>query len=127
MAAGIRLTIVSGGLDFYIEAVLDKIGAPDLELHCARTSFTKDGIAVSYAGPDGGTIEEGFKKKYLAWLRKWGGRVAYIGDGLSDLEAAGAANCVFATGHLHTLLNANSVRHHTFSNFHDILHQICRA
>jgi len=126
LAAGIRLVIVSSGLDFYIEAVLNKIGASDLELHCARTSFTKDGIAVSYIGPDGGTVREGFKKKYLAWLRKRGGRVAYIGDGLSDLEAARAADCVFATGHLHSLLNTSSVRHHTFSDFHDILRQICR-
>ena len=123
---GIPIVIVSSGLDFYIEAVLNKIGASDLELHCARTSFTKDGIAVSYIGPDGGTVREGFKKKYLVWLRKRGGRVAYIGDGLSDLEAARAADCVFATGHLHSLLNTSSVRHHTFSDFHDILRQIYR-
>jgi len=126
LAAGIGLAIVSSGLDFYIEAVLDKIGASDLELHCAQTSFIKDGITVSYVGPDGGTVREGFKKKYLAWLRKRDGRVAYIGDGLSDLEAASAADCVFATGHLHSLLNTSSVRHHTFSDFHDILRQICR-
>lgn len=124
--AGIRFVIVSSGLDFYIEAVLHRIGAPDLELHCARTSFTKHGITVSYVGPDGGTVREGFKKKYLVWLRKRGGRVAYIGDGLSDLEAAGAADTVFATDHLHTLLSTTSVGHHTFSDFHDILRQICR-
>ena len=124
--SAIPFAIVSSGLDFYIEAVLDKIGASDLELHCAQTSFTKDGITVSYAGPDGGTVREGFKKKYLAWLRKRGGRVVYIGDGLSDLEAARAADCVFATGHLHSLLNTSSVRHHTFSDFHDILRQIYR-
>ncbi|MBA7573379.1 2-hydroxy-3-keto-5-methylthiopentenyl-1-phosphate phosphatase [subsurface metagenome] len=124
--SAIPFAIVSSGLDFYIEAVLDKIGASDLELHCAQTSFAKDGITVSYAGPDGGTVREGFKKKYLAWLRKRGGRVVYIGDGLSDLEAARAADCVFATGHLHSLLNTSSVRHHTFSDFHDILRQIYR-
>ncbi|GAI92432.1 unnamed protein product, partial [marine sediment metagenome] len=107
--SAIPFAIVSSGLDFYIEAVLDKIGASDLELHCAQTSFTKDGITVSYAGPDGGTVREGFKKKYLAWLRKRGGRVAYIGDGLSDLEAARQADHVFATGHLLDLLDTYSI------------------
>ncbi|MBA7673762.1 2-hydroxy-3-keto-5-methylthiopentenyl-1-phosphate phosphatase [subsurface metagenome] len=124
LAAGIRLVIVSSGLDFYIEVVLDKIGASDLELHCAQTSFAKDSITVSYAGPDGGTVREGFKKKYLAWLRKRGGRVAYIGDGLSDLEAARQADHVFATGHLLDLLDTYSIERSAFSDFYDLQRQI---
>ena len=122
--SAIPFAIVSSGLDFYIEAVLDKIGASDLELHCAQTSFTKDGITVSYAGPDGGTVREGFKKKYLAWLRKRGGRVVYIGDGLSDLEAARQADHVFATGHLLDLLDTYSIERSAFSDFYDLQRQI---
>ncbi len=122
--AGVRLVIVSSGLDFYIEAALDKIGASDLELHCARTAFGEDGIVVSYLDPEGNIIEEGFKKKWLAWLKGQSDSVTYIGDGLSDLEVACAADHVFATGHLHTLLSTASVPHHTFSDFHDILRQM---
>ncbi len=123
-ATGVRLVIVSSGLDFYIEAVLDEIGASDLELHCARTSFSQDGIVVSYLDPEGNIVEEGFKRKWLAWLKGRGDSVTYIGDGLSDWEAACAADQVFAIGHLHTLLSAASVTHHTFSDFHDILRQM---
>lgn len=119
-ASGTPLAIVSSGLDFYIETVLTEIDIPDLEWHCGRTSFTRDGIMVSYHDPEGNIINQGFKKRYLAWLKKRGNNLVYIGDGLSDLEAASAADCVFATGHLDTLLNTSSVRHHTFSNFHDI-------
>ncbi|MBE9502291.1 MAG: HAD-IB family phosphatase [Chloroflexi bacterium] len=124
--AGDGLVIVSSGLDFYIEAALDEIGASDLELHCARTAFGEDGIIVSYLDPEGSIIEEGFKKKWLARLEGQSDSVTYIGDGLSDLEAACAAARVFATGHLHTLLSAASVAHHTFSDFHDILRQMRR-
>ena len=122
----IGFVIVSSGLDFYIQAVLEQIGAPNLELHCARTTFGRDGIAVTYFGPDGNIVEKGFKRRYLDWLKQRSGTIAYIGDGLSDLEPAGAADYVFATGSLPTLLEANSISHHTFSSFHDILQQIRR-
>jgi len=123
-SSGIRLIIISSGLDFYIEAVLNKIGSPNIELYCARTSFGQDGITVSYIGPDGSLLKQGFKEKYLAWLKKRGGCVTYIGDGLSDLAAASAADQVFATGHLHRLLGTKQVSHYSFTDFHDILHQL---
>lgn len=123
-ATDIKFIIVSSGLDFYIEAVLDTIGAADLDLRCAQTSFGKDGIAVTYLDPEGNTIEDGFKNKHLTWLKKQGEPVIYIGDGLSDLDAASAADLVFAIDELHSLLNVISVPHYTFSNFNDIRHQI---
>ncbi len=123
-AAGVGLVIVSSGLDFYIEAALDQLGISDLELHCAGTSFSQDGIVVSYLDPEGKAVDEGFKKSWLAWLKGRGGSVIYIGDGLSDLEAACAADYVFAIGHLPRLLSASSIAHRTFSDFHDILRQM---
>jgi len=123
-AAGVDLVIVSSGLDFYIEAVLEKLGVSDLELHCARTSFSQDGIGVSYLDSEGNVVEEGFKKKWLSSLKRRGDSIAYIGDGLSDLEAACAADHVFAIDHLRRLLRASSVAHHAFSDFHDILRQL---
>ena len=121
----IPFVIVSSGLDFYIETVLARIGMSDLELHCGRTSFGKDGIAVSYYGPEGGVIGRGFKRKCLTWLKKRDKNVIYIGDGLSDLEAARQAGHVFATGHLLRLLRAESVPCSVFDDFHHLLHQIC--
>ena len=121
---GIRFIIVSSGLDFYIEAVLSALGAPALELHRARTSFGQDGNTVTYLDPEGNTLETGFKNRYLTWLKKQGKPVIYIGDGLSDLEAASAADFVFAVNHLHRLLNATAVPHSTFSDFNDLQDQI---
>jgi len=121
---GIPLVIVSSGLDFYIETVLIQIGMRNLELHCGQTSFGKDGIIVSYTGPEGNIINEGFKKKYLAWLKKRDNNIIYIGDGLSDLEAARNADYVFATGHLLRLLSTDSIACSAFSDFYDLLAQL---
>ncbi len=120
----ISFTIVSSGLDFYIEPVLAEIGMPDLELHCGQTSFSRDGIDVSYYDPDGNIIGRGFKEKYLTWLKKRGKNIIYLGDGLSDLEAARQADHVFATGHLLDLLGTQSIACSAFSDFYDLLRQI---
>ena len=122
--SAIPFVIVSSGLDFYIEPVLLEIGMPDLELHCGHTSFGKDGIIVTYTDPEGNIINRGFKNKYLAWLKKRGKNIIYIGDGLSDLEAACQADHVFATDHLVKLLGGQSIPWHRFSDFHDLLHQL---
>ena len=121
---GIRFAIVSSGLDFYIEAVLGSIGITDLEVHCAGTAFTKDGVIVTYLDAEGHVIDSGFKKKYLAWLMGQGRPVVYLGDGLSDFDAASAADYVFACDHLRRLLSASSVPHYEFSDFSDVWQQI---
>ncbi len=120
----IKFVIVSSGLDFYIETVLVEIGMPDLELHCGRTVFTKDGIGISYTDPEGNTIDKGFKDKHLFWLKRSARNLIYIGDGLSDLEAARCADHVFATGHLSILLRAESVAWSCFIDFNDLLSQM---
>ena len=122
--SGIRIAIVSSGLDFYIEAVLNNIGITDLEVHCARTAFTKSGVIVTYLDVEGNAIDSGFKKKYLTWLMGQGRPVVYLGDGLSDFDAASAADYVFACDQLHRLLSASSVPHHEFSDFRDVWQQI---
>jgi len=122
--SAIPFVIVSSGLDFYIEPVLAQIGMPDLELHCGQTSFGKNGIAVSYTDPEGNIVNEGFKYKCLTWLKKRDKDIIYIGDGLSDLEAARHADHVFARGHLLDLLNSEPVICNGFSDFRDLLRQV---
>jgi len=122
--SAIPFVIVSSGLDFYIEPVLAQIGMPDLELHCGQTSFGKDGITVTYTDQEGNIISSGFKRKYSTSLKKQERSVIYIGDGLSDLEAASLANHIFAIGHLVKLLRAQSIPCSSFSDFHDLLRQL---
>lgn len=97
---------------------------PDLELHCAQTTFSEDGIIVCYTDPKGNTIDRDFKSRYLAWLKERDKNIIYIGDGLSDLEPARLADHVFAKGHLLELLSTKPVVRDDFSNFYDILQQV---
>jgi len=122
--SAIPFVIVSSGLDFYIKPVLAQIGMPDLELHCGQTSFGKDGIIVSYYDPEGNIINQSFKRKHLSSLQKRDNNVVYIGDGLSDLEAARQADHVFARDHLGRLLNTKAVACSAFSDFYDLLSQV---
>jgi 2-hydroxy-3-keto-5-methylthiopentenyl-1-phosphate phosphatase len=122
--SAISFAIVSSGLDFYIEPVLIEIGMPVLELDCGRTFFSRGGIDVAYYDHVGNIVNEGFKKKYLTWLKERGTDIIYIGDGLSDLEAACQADYVFATGHLLDLLDIHGIERSAFSDFYDLQRQI---
>jgi len=123
-AKGYTLVIVSSGLDFYIEVVLSELGMCDIELYCGKTEFNEKGIMVSYATQKGNTIKHGFKIIYLNWLKRRDKSIVYIGDGLSDLEAARNANYVFATGHLATLLKEEHISWSSFDNFIDIRNKL---
>ncbi len=125
-ASGLRLAIVSSGLDFYIETVLKSIGLPTMEVYCARSVFGQNGIGVQYIDPNGYPVTDGFKQRCFVWLRDQGGPVTYIGDGLSDLDTAIVADHVFATGHLQRLLEKEAILHYPFSTFAEIWSRLSR-
>ncbi len=122
----IPLVVVSSGVDFYIETVFAEIGMLNAELYCGRATFQDSGIDVSYRDPEGEIVDAGFKEKYLMWLKRRSSKVIYIGDGLSDIEAAQKAYYVFARDNLLKLLDADRVPSSAFSDFYDVMWQIDR-
>jgi len=123
-AKGYQIVIVSSGLDFYIEVVLSELGMSDIELYCGKTEFNQKGIMVRYATQKGNTIKHDFKLSCLNWLKQRDKSIVYIGDGLSDLEAAHHANYVFATDHLATLLKEEHISWSYFTDFNDIRNKL---
>lgn len=117
---GIRFVIVSAGMDFYIKLILQVVNMTEVETYCARTTFRSEGIIVNYIDPFGQPIQSGFKRYYLNWLKSQGKLLAYVGDGLSDFDAAIEADLVYATGNLCSLLNNSSTKYHYFESFTDI-------
>jgi 2-hydroxy-3-keto-5-methylthiopentenyl-1-phosphate phosphatase len=121
---GIRLVIVSNGLDFYIKAVLKDLGLKNIEMHAAQASFRPEGMKVRYVGPDGKRLDDGVKEAYTQSFLKLGYRVIYIGNGDSDFAPAKYANCVFATGELLTYCRENNLNYKPFENFIDVFRDI---
>jgi HAD superfamily phosphoserine phosphatase-like hydrolase len=57
--------VVSNGFDFYVDALLDKLGAQRIARHAARTRFDYNWRCI-YLSPRGIEIEDGFKLSYAS-------------------------------------------------------------
>ncbi len=117
---GFRLVIVSNGLDFYIEAILKKLGV-DVEVFAAKTRFNPVGITVQYVGPDGKVLDDSFKEAYTRAFLSESYRVVYVGNGPSDMPAARLAHRIFATGGLLELCRETNLNCIPFDDLHDVV------
>jgi len=93
---GFRFLIVSNGLDFYIESILEDVGLGDIEVYAAQTRFHPGGLEVQYIGPEGAVLKKGFKEAYTKLFLKQGYQVVCVGNGPSDIFPASLAQHVFA-------------------------------
>lgn len=119
-----RLVIISNGLAFYINQILEDIGTPDLEVHAADTHFYSDGLHVEYRGPDGTVADSSPKDAYVRSFFADGYRVIYIGDGRSDFLPARRCNLIFAAadeGSLLDICHRENVPCYSYTSFHDII------
>jgi 2-hydroxy-3-keto-5-methylthiopentenyl-1-phosphate phosphatase len=121
---GLRLVIVSNGLDFYIKAVLKELGLENIEVHAAQASFNPEGMKVQYVGPDGKRLDDGFKEAYSKSFLKLGYRVIYVGNGDSDVAPAKYAHYVFATGELLAYCRESNLNYKPFENFIDVVRDL---
>jgi len=97
LAREIPMAIVSQGLDFYIRAVLDGEGFPQIPVYSVNTRFTPQGITYQYRYARPGQESRGNSKGLVVdWFRESGYYVFYVGDGMSDFEAAGRTDLLFA-------------------------------
>lgn len=96
---GLRLILLSAGLDFYIEAILKREGIADFQrTYCVRTEFGPDGIRCRLPEVDHCPVQADadYKQAVVEALRAEGHRVVYLGDGLTDRRAAEVADLVIA-------------------------------
>ncbi len=118
---GIKVVIVSNGLEFYIKLILRKLGIKGLDIYAAENVFSPAGMKVRYIGPDGKEINDRFKEAYTDIFRLQGYRVVYIGDGLSDIYSARKVDYVCATRDLLELCKAEKLKCYPFSDFFDVV------
>ncbi|MDE2779369.1 MAG: MtnX-like HAD-IB family phosphatase [Chloroflexota bacterium] len=116
------MAIVSLGLDFYIQALLEKEGAADVPTYCVNTRFTPDGIAYYYHHTYPGEAERGNSKGLIVdRYRQLGYHVIYVGDGRSDFEGAERADTVFAHSFLAEECQRQGVSFRPFTDFGDVM------
>jgi 2-hydroxy-3-keto-5-methylthiopentenyl-1-phosphate phosphatase len=118
---GLRLAVVSNGLDFYINSILNHSGLGEVEAHAARTWFHPEGLKVQYIGPDGIPLDSDFKAAYTQLFLKQGYQVAYVGNGPSDINPASLSQHVFAREGLLDYCKERSLTCQPFDNFHDVI------
>jgi 2-hydroxy-3-keto-5-methylthiopentenyl-1-phosphate phosphatase len=118
---GLRLAVVSNGLDFYINSILNHSGLGEVEAYAARTWFRPGGLKVQYIGPDGVPLDSDFKAAYTKLFLKEGYQVAYVGNGPSDINPASLSQHIFAREGLLDYCKERNLPCQPFDNFHDVI------
>ena len=117
---GLRIVVVSSGLDIYVGPTLRRLGLDDLEFHAARAEVTGLGIEVAYVDPWGDGITRGFKDSFAKHFKRSGYSVIYVGDGRSDIGPAAEADFVIARSTLGRHLRENGLPYYSFETFWDV-------
>jgi HAD superfamily phosphoserine phosphatase-like hydrolase len=117
---GIDVKIVSDGLDLSIETVLGKHGLA-VEYFTNRLVFRQDGgIGVEFLPPSACGRCGTCKRSLLERFRTVYDRIVYVGDGHSDLCAAGTADQLFAKGVLYQRCREQGTPCQLYDDFADV-------
>jgi 2-hydroxy-3-keto-5-methylthiopentenyl-1-phosphate phosphatase len=118
---GWPLRIASDGFDFYIDCILAAHGLGHLPVFANHMSWVNGQPAMSFARPNPACCRLGNCKRLIVdEQRPAGGRVVFVGDGLSDACGAAAADLVFAKGLLAQYCRERGVAYRTFADFTDV-------
>jgi len=115
--AGIPFEIASGGLNLYIEPLLDKWKTGKIKIFCGKAVFGKNGYIVRY--PWKMKVDE-MKASRVRYYQKQGRRVVFCGDASSDFKAAKTADIVFAHGKLMKMCREAGIKTAPLKNFADV-------
>ena len=122
---GIPMAIVSQGLDFYIEALLEKEGITGMPVYAVDTRFTPQGITYHYNYTHPDREELGNSKGVVVdRYRQKGHYIFFAGDGTSDFEAAEHADVVFAHRTLARHCSEQNIPYREFKDFEDMFRAV---
>ena len=118
----VPMAIVSQGLDFYIQALLEQEGFSQVPVYAVETSFSPEGITFHYRFAHPGEEHLGNSKGLVVdRYKKSGHHVVFVGDGRSDFEAAVEADLVFAHSILAEECRRQGIPYRPFGDFGDVL------
>ncbi|MCM3573014.1 2-hydroxy-3-keto-5-methylthiopentenyl-1-phosphate phosphatase [Mesobacillus subterraneus] len=120
---GIPVYIVSGGIDFFLEPIIEPFG-PITGIYCNGSDFTGETIKIEWPNScdDQCSNDCGCCKPSI--MRRIDQRDAYkivIGDSVTDLEAAKQADFVLARDYLKDKCEEWEIAHRPFETFYDCI------
>ncbi len=119
---GVALTILSDGLDFYIDIVLARLGLSHLPYYANHAEFRGGRLVIEFPHRAADCAQCGnCKRDRVLRLARRFGRVAYVGDGHSDQCVVRHARPIFAKGHLAAYCRREGVAFTEFESFADLL------
>jgi 2,3-diketo-5-methylthio-1-phosphopentane phosphatase len=96
-----ELAIVSDGLSWYIKFLLAKNGIFNVPIFANEINFGENGFTFEYPWYHSSCpMRAVCKSEVIRRYKSEGAKVIYIGDGVSDYEAVGVADEIYATGKL---------------------------
>lgn len=125
-AHGWKFDVVSGGMDFFVQPVLDGHVAPE-HIYCNVADFSDETVTVTWphACDEQCTNDCGCCKPTIARrIVNPSDRLIIIGDSVTDFEVAKRADFVYARGQLITLCEDAGIRYAPFETFDDITHHL---
>ena len=112
------MAVVSQGLDFYIQALLDKEGLGRVPIYAVNPKFQNGESSYTYEHNYPGKMTEGNSKGFVVKsFQQLGCHVFFAGDGRSDLEAAQVADTVFAHSTLAKFCDDEDIPYNHFQDF----------
>ena len=120
--------IISEGMHFYISYLLGNFNLADLEVLANIGHLENGGIRIEFPFTNRSCKRCGScKGERIAENRARsaaGARVVFVGDGLSDVCAAGEADIVFAKKDLEQYCQAENIDYNKYSDFFEVAERI---
>lgn len=125
LSQGIPLAIVSDGLDFYVERILNRNGLGDCMFFANHLEFKNvDGVTsldITFPYTDSECLLCGnCKRNHMLSLSSDEDIIVYVGDGISDRCPVRHADVVFAKKDLIRYCQQENISYFEYSDFRDV-------
>jgi len=122
---GIPITILSDGMDYYIEYILSRHGLKNIQFRSNHMYFNDGSMIVEFPFFDKGCGRCGnCKRWHMDVIREDSEKIVYAGDGYSDRFAIKSADVVFARRDLENYCRNTNHEYIPFGDFYQILHYL---
>ncbi|AJS58088.1 2-hydroxy-3-keto-5-methylthiopentenyl-1-phosphate phosphatase [Paenibacillus sp. IHBB 10380] len=120
----IEFYVTSGGMDFFIDPLLQPFQIPQDHIYCNGADFSGEHIKITWPNPCLPPCENSCGMCKTTVIRQFPEDTylrILIGDSLTDFEGAKIADLVYSRSWLTTKCEELGVNHVPFETFHDII------